>query len=197
MSDNTALSFTATLLVNGHPLILLNQITDRAVMVPHPDSNLGQLDASQALGVLSAPDEAWDEARDAGLVDFHLTGDPSPAVFYFRHSDEGYRLYLRGGDHAGQGVFKSKYGLATSCTINDSDPTPWQLRLAHTEQPVVLSDLVTDFAIVTFECASTGVHLTTSTIGDGEGGYLITHKSAPPTQLRLNILEREVDWARR
>lgn len=195
MPDNTALSFTATLMVNGHPLIILSQATNRAVMVPHPDPNLGQLDASKALGVLSSPDKAWDDARDAGLVDFHLTGDPSPPVFYFRHSNEGYRLYLRSGDHAGEGVFKSKYGLASSCTIDDNDPTPWRLRLAHTQQTVVLSDLSTDFAIVTLECASTGSHLATTAIADGEGGYLITRKSTPATQLRLNILEREVDWA--
>lgn len=197
MADDKALSFTATLLVNGHPLIVLNQAIDRSVMVPHPDSNLGQLDASLALGILSAPNEAWDDARDAGHVDFHLTGDLSPTVFYFRHSEEGYRLYIRSGDYVGQGVFKNKYGVAMSRPIEDSDPSPWRIRLAHTQKFVVLSDLATGSAIINLECSSSGAHLATNIIGNGEGGYLITRKSAPATNLRLNILEREADWARR
>lgn len=197
MANNTTLSFTATILVNGHPVIKLNEATDRDVLVPHPDSSLGQLNVSSALGILATPNGAWDEAREAGEVDFHLTGPTSPTVFYFRHSEEGYRLYIRGGNHAGQGVFKNKYGVPMIQPIEGSDPSPWQMHLAHSRQQVTLSELATDFAIIHLECASTKAKLATSIIGSGEGGFLITRKSVPATNLRLNILEREADWARR
>jgi len=39
--------------------------------------------------------------------------------------------------------------------------------------------------------------LATNLIADGKGGYLITLLSKPATNLRLNITERGVDWARR
>ncbi|QBF25099.1 hypothetical protein EXN22_05135 [Pseudomonas tructae] len=194
MADDKLLSFTATLLINGHPLFVLSEATDRNVMVAHPDPNLGSLDASHALGSLSTPDEVWDNARDAGLVDFHLTGTPSPTQFYFRHSEGTYRLYIRSGNYLGQAMFKSKYGVPIARPIEDNTPSPWRLIFAHTGQAVVLSDLITDFAIINLECPSTSARLSTNTFGLDEGGYLIARKSAPATSLRLNILEREVDW---
>ncbi|MFK0086955.1 hypothetical protein ACIQUS_06640 [Pseudomonas sp. NPDC090755] len=195
MTDNIALSFTATLLVNGHSVFVLNEVTDRNVMVAHPDPNLGSMDVSSALGALSTPDAAWDQARAAGQVDFHLTADVAATVLYFRHSEEGYHLYIRSGDYAGQGVFKSKYGVAMAHPIESNDPTPWRIRFGLTRQYMVLSDLITDFAIINLECSSTGAGLTTNFIGTDEGGYFIARKSAPATSFRLNILERGVDWS--
>lgn len=197
MADNKALSFTATLLVNGYPLTILSEATEGTITVAHPDSSLGSMDVTDALGVLSTPDDAWNDAREAGHVDFHLTGDIAPTLFYFRHTDEGYRLYIRGGAHDGQGVFKSKYGVARVCPIEDTDPTPWQLRLAHNHDPVTLADMAIDFSMISLACAASGKTLATQFIADGEGGYLITHRSSPATRLRLNIEDRGVDWARR
>ncbi|MCY1413726.1 hypothetical protein D3C76_890390 [compost metagenome] len=197
MATHESLSFTATLLVNGHPLTVLGEAAEGTIEVPHPDSSLGSLDVSQALGVLSSPDEAWDAAREAGHVDFHLTGQVSPTLFYFRHSDEGYRLYVRDGVHYGQGVFKSKYGVASVASVEGADPSPWLLRLAHTGQAITLADLANDFAILNLECAASAQPLAANLIAEGEGGYLITRRSVPAAALRLNIVERGVDWARR
>lgn len=195
MTDDTALSFTATLLVNGHALRIVADAADRAVTVAHPDPLLGTIDITQALAALSGPDEAWDEARDAGRVDFHLTDDLSPSLFYFRHTDQGYRLYLRGGCCEGQGVFKTKYGIPMAQPVENDDPTAWQLRHAHSQQPTLLSELATDFAMITLHCAITGAQLTGRPVGLDEGLYLIASQSNPATALRLNILERGVDWA--
>lgn len=197
MANHENLSFTATLLVNGHPLTVLSEAVAGIIEVPHPDSSLGSMDVSQALGVLSSPDEAWDAAREAGHVNFHLTGEMSATRFYFRHSEQGYHLYIRGGAHDGQAVFKSKYGVASVAPVASAAPSPWLLRLAHTGQIVTLADLANDFAILNFECAASGQALATNLIADGEGGYLITRRSVPATSLRLNIIERGVDWARR
>lgn len=197
MADHKSLSFTATLLVNGHPLATLDEATEGTLCVNHPDPNLGSMDVSQALGILSTPDEAWDAAREAGLVDFHVTGEVTPTLFYFRHTDEGYRLYIRGGEHDGQGVFKSKYGAAMVSPIEHSDPSPWLIQVAHTQTIVTLEDLETGAAIINLKCPSSGKTLSSNPIADGEGCYLITRGSAPATRLRLNIFEREVDWARR
>lgn len=195
MTDDTALSFTATLLVNGHALRLMADAVDRAVTVAHPDPLLGSMDITQALAALSGPDEAWDEARDAGRVDFHLTDELSPTRFYFRHTDQGYRLYLRSGGCAGQGVFNTQYGIPMAQPVEGSDPSAWQLRHAHSQQPIVLSELATDFAMITLDDAVTGARLTGKPVGLDEGLYLATSQSAPATALRLNILERGVDWA--
>ncbi|BBH44232.1 hypothetical protein [Pseudomonas sp. KU43P] len=196
MPDNQSLSFTATLLVNGYPLTILGEATEGAINVRHPDPSLETIDVTQALGVLTTPDEAWNDAREAAHVDFHLTGDVMPTLFYFRHTDEGYRLYIRGGAHAGQGVFKSKYGVATVSPIEDVDPTPWQIRYSHNNQPVTLADMEIDFSVICLECSASAKTLATELIAEGEGAYLITHRSRPATSLRLNIQERGVDWAR-
>lgn len=197
MADHQALSFTATLLVNGHPLTILSEATEGTIRVAHPDTNLGLMDVTHALGVLSTPDDAWDDAREAGHVDFHVTGDVAPVLFYFRHTPEGYRLYIRGGEHDGQGVFKSKYGVAMVSPIEGSDPTPWQMRNPHTQHPLDLAGMAVDFFIINLACAASGQSLATHLIANGEGGYLITLRSKPATSLRLNITERGVDWARR
>ncbi|MNM94541.1 hypothetical protein D3C81_1069490 [compost metagenome] len=81
--------------------------------------------------------------------------------------------------------------------IEGSDPTPWQMRGAHTQQPVNLAGMAVDFSIINLACAATGQSLATNLIAEGEGGYLITLRSKPATSLRLNIAERGVDWARR
>ncbi|MBV4493064.1 hypothetical protein [Pseudomonas oryzicola] len=195
MTAHESLSFTATLLVNGHPLTVLSDAAEGIIQVPHPDSSLGMMDIAQALGVLSGPDEAWDAAREAGHVDFHLKSEISPTLFYFRHSDQGYHLYVRSGAHYGQAVFKSKYGVANVAPVEGAVPTPWLLRLAHTGQTVTLANLPNDFAMLNLECATSAQSLATNLIGDGEGGYLITRRSVPATSLRLNIVERGVDWA--
>jgi hypothetical protein len=196
MTDNTALSFTATLLVNGHALCVMADAVDRAVAVAHPDPLLGTIDITQALVALSGPDEAWDQARDAGRVDFHLTENRSPSLFYFRHTDQGYRLYLRSGCCEGQAVFISKYGIPMAQPVENSEPSAWQLRHAHSQQPTLLSELTTDFVMISLHCATTGKRLTGRPVGLDEGLYLITSQSAPATALRLNILERGVDWVR-
>lgn len=195
MTAHETLSFTATLLVNGHPLAVLSDAAEGSIQVAHPDSSLGMMDISQALGVLNGPDEVWDAAREAGQLDFHLKGEVSPTLFYFRHSDQGYHLYVRGGAHYGQAVFKSKYGVANVAPVEGAVPSPWLLRLAHTGQAITLADLPNDFAMLNLECAESAQHLATNLIGDGEGGYLITRRSVPATSLRLNIVERGVDWA--
>lgn len=197
MADNIALSFTATLLVNGHALHVIADAADRSLLVPHLDPLLGTMDVTHALGALSGPDEVWDEARNAGLVDFHLTENLSPVVLYFRHTDEGYRLYLRSGSCAGKGVFKNKYGIPMAQPVEASDPSPWRMCHAHSKQGTDLLDLATDFAMINLQCAKTEAYLTANSIGLSEGLYLITGSSSPATSLRLNILERGVDWAGR
>ena len=59
----------------------------------------------------------------------------------------------------------------------------------------MLSELATDFAMITLDDAMTGARLTGKPVGLDEGLYLATSQSAPATALRLNILERGVDWA--
>lgn len=197
MTDHTALSFTATLQINGNALQLIADAADRKVTVSHPDPFQGTIDITQALGALTGPNEEWEESRNLGLVDFQLTENLSPVVLYFRHTDGGYRLYLRSGSGAGLGIYKNKYGIAVAQPVKGDDPTPWQIRHAHSKQSAVLSSLATDFAMINLHCAASGAHLTSQGIGLGEGLYLISGRSKAATSLRLNILERGVDWVRR
>ncbi|MBF8758063.1 hypothetical protein [Pseudomonas guariconensis] len=193
MTQNTSLSFTATILVNGFPLLVLNDAADKAVVVPHVDSNLGQMNISRGLGMLGTPDEVWDDARQRALIDFHVTGQTSPAVFHFRHTDEGYQLSLRSGGSSGQAVVKNRFGIPKVKPVEEASPSSWHMRLAHTGELATLSDLATETAVINLECADSHKPVTTHLIARGEGGYLITHGSALATSLRLNILERGVE----
>ncbi|MBH3462616.1 MULTISPECIES: hypothetical protein [Pseudomonas] len=197
MTDDVSLSFTATLLVNGFPLIILRQATDQPILVPHPDSSLGTLDVSSSLGVLSTPDDAWDNAREEKLVDFHVTGETTATEFYFRHGSEGYYMYVRDGSHAGQHIRKSKYGVAMAHSETDGAPSAWLIHHDHTGKQITLEDLATSFAIINLACPHTGICLANELIAQGEGAYLATRRSSPKAKLRLNILRRGVDWSRR
>lgn len=197
MPNNKSLSFTATLLANGHPVIILDEATDRAVTVAHPKPNQSQpspLDVSRALGVLIGPNSAWEKDREVGLIDFNLIADLPPTTFYFRHHEGHYRLYVRNGKYLGHGVFTNAQGVTETSPIDGVDPTLWEMRYSHTGQAIDLSHLATESASVNLVHKEASADLGMVGIGLGVGGFLSVGTSVAARDLRLNILEREVDW---
>ncbi|TDF82044.1 hypothetical protein [Pseudomonas sp. H9] len=197
MPSDKSLSFTATLLANGHPVIILNEATDRPVNVAHhrPDpSRPSVLDASHALGILIGPNEAWEEDRNLGLIDFNLIADIPPTELYFRHHEGHYRLYVRSGKYLKYGVFTTNQGVTEACPIKQADPILWALRCAQTGQAIDLSNLASESAAVNLVHKETAGSLGMHGIGIGVGGFLAVDVPGVACDLRLNILEREVDW---
>lgn len=186
-------SFTATLWANGHPLNFLAALSGGPVWITGPLSDDVQLrDGSRALGMLDGSDEDWQHGQELGLVDFHRTVDAVPVLLYFRHSPVGYRLYVRSGNHQGEGIFCSPQGLLEAQPIGSADPACWSIQEA-----------------------ATGTALDARQVGDGPldiqlasadgkpvvmqgiypvGGYLACQASAAVSTLSLQIEARHVDW---
>ncbi|MNO87048.1 hypothetical protein D3C76_784630 [compost metagenome] len=97
------------------------------------------MDGSRAIGMFNCSDDDWQLGKDSGLLTFDRSPSAQSLLLYFRHFDGGYRLYLRSGEHLGEGVFTNANGLITVQPITASDPSLWSIIDAQTGQPFDLT----------------------------------------------------------
>lgn len=190
-----ARSFTATLSIDGQPITVLREAADDDVWVVAPGgdpSHLPIINASQALGTLSGPNEAWAHERELGLVDFNVVEAP-PTLLYLRHSAGRYRMYIRSGAQFGQGVFTTGPGLLEAQPITAKDPALWQVEDATSGQPLDLASSSENTFEVRLTLASNGAPVTLFGI-HSQGGYLAVAQGGQPATLSLSLVEREADW---
>lgn len=187
-----ARSFIATLQVKGCPVNTFDSMTRGEVVLESPLTNPAHaLDGASVLGMLNCSDEDWQHGQDLGLITFARAAAPAPLLLYFRHSDAGYRLYVRSGPHFGQGVFATADGLVTVEPIGRQDPSTWTVTEAHTGAPLDVSATNTD---------ELDVYLTNISAPLGlnhlypVGHYAVCHAGAGPCALTLSIEQRDVDW---
>ncbi|PVZ11341.1 MULTISPECIES: hypothetical protein [unclassified Pseudomonas] len=192
MQNDISLSFTATLHLDQHPVCILSEHTTGPMTIIHPYT-LQLVELAKALGILIGPDHAWQEDRAVGLIDFHLASEPVATTFYFRHVQGLYRLYVRNGEHHGQGIYRPG-NLPQAQAVVGQDPSLWAvLRAGEGGTPCTLAELDANSQIH-LEKSSSGSTLAMLGIGIGIGGFLQATKTDPAATLTLNIIEREVDW---
>ncbi|MBK5010393.1 hypothetical protein IAE33_002253 [Pseudomonas sp. S60] len=189
-----ARSFIATLQVNGCPVNTFDSMTRGQVVLESPlASPAHALDGASVLGMLNCSDEDWQHGQDLGLITFERAAAPAPLLLYFRHSDEGYRLYIRSGPHFGQGVFVTEEGLVAVKPIEQKDPTLWSVIAAATGEH--LDVITTETDEIDISLVSTDNPLGLQSLFP-VGGYAMCHAAADRCTLRLAIEQRDVDWYR-
>ncbi|UFH48823.1 hypothetical protein [Pseudomonas sp. KNUC1026] len=196
MPNDFKMSFTATLLINGHPVRAMDEFTDLPVTVGAHAGN-PTVDVSQALGVLMGPDAEWDSERDSGLIDFHLldTAPCSACLLYFRHQQGKYRVYVRTGAYAGFGWYTCADQVPRLQQGISVPPPLWTLRHAYSDQVLTLDKMPTGRTPICLEPPGAQRSISLEGIGDRHnGGYLKVAGAGSRTRLSLNIVEREADW---
>ncbi|HDS0919983.1 TPA: hypothetical protein QEM85_004244 [Pseudomonas putida] len=191
IADHKNLSLTAILQIAGCPL-LGSMCTGLIILSSPIDSLDPAMDGSRAIGMFNCSDDDWQLGKDSGLLTFDRGPSAQSLLLYFRHFDGGYRLYLRSGEHLGEGVFTNANGLITVQPITASDPSLWSIIDAQTGQP---------FDLTQCEGPDCDIKLTSA---DGHpveahylypvGAFLACYASAHQSDLSLIIQEREVDW---
>ncbi|MBK4989183.1 hypothetical protein [Pseudomonas sp. S36] len=187
-----ARSFIATLQVKGCPVNTFDSMTRGEVVLESPLTYPAQaLDGASVLGMLNCSDEDWQHGQDLGLITFDRVAAPAPLLLYFRHSDEGYRLYIRNGPHFGHGVFARKNGLVGIKPIERQDPTAWSIITAASDKALDISRVEADEIDVSLTSGHDpfGLHGLYPV-----GGYATCHPAASKCTLRLVIKQRDVDW---
>lgn len=163
------------------------------VILSNPIDGFGPgIDGSRAIGMLDCSDEDWQLGKDIGLITFDRGAVALSLLLYFRHFDDGYRLYLRSGKHLGEGVFTHANGLVTAQPIEAKDPSLWKMVDVRTSQP---------FDLTRCEGTACEIRLTSA---DGHpvevhnlypvGAFLACYPAAQQGDLSLVIQQREVDW---
>lgn len=193
MTDHKSLSFTAFLQIAGCPLNTLGSICKGPVILTSPIDGHGPgLDGSRALGMLDCTDEDWELGKDTGLITFDKGPDALPLLLYFRHFDNGYRLYVRSGKHFGEGIFSNANGMITVQPITDRDPGLWKLIDIQSGRP---------FDLARCEGSECGVQMASAEGHPVEaryiypvGAFLASYPAAHQGDVTLIIQEREVDW---
>ena len=190
-------SFIATLHVNDLPVHCLGEFTCGDVVVARPGSAPQEaIAANRALGYLSTDEKDFTHGNDLGLITFDLATTPQPLPLYFRYYPEGYRVYVRGGMHAGKGVFHNHSGLVTLEKIVHADPSLWHLTHRSSGKRVDLTRDVDD----RFDVKLAPADCERSLCNQGlfpVGGYLSCQTAGKAAGYRLDVLQRNVDWARR
>lgn len=192
MQTDESLSFTATLHMDQHPVCILGEHTDGPMAVIHPYSRQ-PIELSRALGILIGPDEAWEEDRRVGLIDFNLTSPLAATTFYFRHVQGFYRLYVRSGEHFGHGIYRPS-GRPQAQAVEEQDPSHWAILPAGESGGACTLTELGDSSEIHLKKSSSLAILTMLGIGIGVGGFLEASKTDPVATLTLRIIEREVDW---
>ncbi len=196
MPSDKSLSFTATLSSSNRPVIVLGEWAygpvSTAMFVPGAYQPT-LVDASPALGTLDDTPGALDHERELGLVNFDVKHGITPVLLYFRHANGAYRLYVRSGQHFGEGLFSSPQGLLISARIGRLDPPLWRLSNAATGTTATLLEMTGDQSQIMFRAADTRTAVSLHGIAPG-ANYLAQNASTSPTLFTLDIVEREVDW---
>lgn len=189
-------SFTATLWTGGQSINCLGEMSDGPVFLDSPTVVPAHaLEGTQALGMLDGSDEDWAHGQEMGLITFGKVTTPEPMLFYFRHSAQGYHLYVRSGPYLGYGVFKNADGLIEALPIGRQDPTAWHITDAQTNETLELSQLDQDrleILMVSADGQPVGLHNIYPV-----GSFLTSHDAALPCTLSLQIEHRQVDWLNR
>jgi hypothetical protein len=193
MTDHKKLSFTATLQIAGCPLNTLDSMCTGPIILSSPINNLNPvMDGGRAIGMFNCSDEDWHLGRDSGLITFDRGASAQSLVLYFRHFDGGYRLYLRSGEHLGEGVFTNANGVVDVQPIKASDPSLWKIVDAQTGQPFDLTQC--EGPDCDIKLTSADGHPVESHYLYPVGAFLACYPAAHQGDLRLIIQEREVDW---
>ncbi|MFJ4350563.1 hypothetical protein ACIPZ5_06645 [Pseudomonas sp. NPDC089428] len=193
MADHVALSFTATLQVAEAPVNVLGDMTTGPVSLVSPHQAPGYaVEGATTLGMLNGSESDWRHGQDIGLITFEQAAQPAALLLYFRHTEAGYRIYLRSGPHSGQGVFTTGDGLVNVQPIKAKDPSLWKLTDAQTGVAFDLTQL---------EDGRREVQLSNAQGHPVEihnlypvGGFLACYPAARQGTLSLIIQERGVDW---
>ncbi|QHG67103.1 hypothetical protein [Pseudomonas putida] len=193
MADHVALSFTATLQVAEAPINVLGDMTTGPVMLVSPHQASGYaVEGATTLGMLNGTETDWHHGQEIGLITFEQAAQPAALLLYFRHGDAGYRLYLRSGPQAGQGVFITDDGLVNAQPIKAEDPSLWALTDAQTGEAFDLTQLENGRREI--QLASADGHPLEVHNLHPVGGFLACYPAAQQGTLSLIIQERGVDW---
>jgi len=193
VADHKSLSFTAVLQVAGCPLNTLDSICTGPIILSNPIDGVGPgLEGSSAIGMLNCSDEDWQLGKETGLITFDKGPSALPLLLYFRHCDDGYRLYARSGKHFGEGVFSNANGLINVQPIKASDPCLWNVVNAQTDQPFDLTQC--EGPTCEIRLASAKGHPVEAHYIYPVGAFLACYPAAHAGGLSLVIQERGVDW---
>ncbi|MFJ4068584.1 hypothetical protein ACIPW4_25300 [Pseudomonas sp. NPDC089996] len=193
MADHVALSFTATLQVAEASINVLGDMTIGPVTLASPHQTPGYaVEGSTTLGMLNGTDADWQHGRQMGLITFEQTAQPAELLLYFRHSEAGYRIYLRSGPHAGEGVFITRDGLVSVQPIKAKDPSLWAMTDAQTGEAFDLTQLEDGRREI--QLASADGHPLEIHALYPVGGFLACYPAARQGTLSLIIQDRVVDW---
>ena len=193
MVDQKSLSFTATLMLSDCPLTTLDSITTGPIVLSNPIDGQGLgIDGSGAIGMFNCSDEDWQLGTDTGLITFDKGPSALPLLLYFRHFDEGYRLYVRSGKHSGEGVFANDNGVINVQPIKASDPCLWKVLNAQTGQPFDLTQC--DGPDYDIKLVSAKGHPVEAQYIYPVGAFLASYPTAHQGNLGLVVQERGVDW---
>lgn len=190
--NHKAHSFLATLHAADCPLNTFDSMTSGNVVLESPLTTPGDaVDGAATLGVLNCSDDDWDYGQALGLVSFEKPSAALPLLLYFRHSEAGYRLYVRSGAHSGKGVFATTHGLVEAMRIGQQDPTAWKITEASSGKVFDLTVIEGDQIDIRLESKAGpwGRHALYP-VGD----YSVCHANAVGRSLKLVIQERNVDW---
>ncbi|HGM5581860.1 TPA: hypothetical protein ACKP22_003567 [Pseudomonas putida] len=187
-------SFIATLSAGGHEINCLGLSTEGQVILEVPGGGPGKtVKGHKTLGFLHGTDEDFAHGQEMGTINFSKAKHSQPLHLYFRYSDKGYRLYVRGGIYYGQGVFLSPAGLLELQRIGSVDPTFWTICKPQSHALLNITQDDQDQLDVTLSNA--GGHPVYNQGIWPVGGYLASVPGASHHTYQLNILQRGVDWA--
>jgi len=193
MFDHVAHSFIATLQFEENPINTLDSMTTGPVVLTSLKGGpVHSIEGAFTLAVLDGSDEDWRHSKEIGLITFDKGAQPEPLKLYFRHGDSGYRIYVRSGDHFGEGVFVTDEGLVNVQPIEDKDPTLWVVTDAQTDEAFDLTqseDNQREIQLVTDNGGALTLHNLYPV-----GGFLTIYDGAPHDTLSLLIEARGVDW---
>ncbi|MBI6925310.1 hypothetical protein JET66_11665 [Pseudomonas putida] len=190
--NHKAHSFLATLHSADCPLNTFDSMTSGDVVLESPLTTPGYaVDGATTLGVIDCSDDDWDHGQELGLVTFEKSSAALPLLLYFRHSEDGYRLYVCNGAHLGKGIFATAHGLVEAKRIEQQEPTAWKITEASSGNafdPTTTEGDQVDIKLVS-KAGPWGRHALYP-VGD----YSVCHAKAVGRSLKLVIQERNVDW---
>lgn len=172
-------SFLGTLWLRNYPVSTLDVIAGEPVWI----NTLG------GAGIL--PGLVSTVRNDSSMLSCHPSVNCAPMVFYFRHTSEGYRLYVREtGDHFGKGVVVHDHKHLGVQQTDRYDPSLFTLK-GPDGRALELSELTSDFHSVMLIHGESGISRSRRSNSTYE--YLAAKDQAPHIWL-LRILERNVPW---
>ena len=190
--NHKAHSFLATLHAADCPLNTFDSVTNDNVVLASPLTTPGYaVDGAATLGALNCSEDDWHHGQELGLVNFENSSAVLPLLLYFRHSEDGYRLYVRSGAHLRKGIFATTHGLVEVKRIEQQDPTAWKITEASSGNAFDLTTSEGDQVDIKLESKAGpwGRHALYP-VGD----YSVCHANAVGRSLKLVIQERNVDW---